>query len=86
MIEMRNTQHNSLNRRQLIKVGVLGAGLGLSDYFRAAHASQQSPTERSAVLVFLKGGPSHQDTFDLKPDAPAEYRGNFVRYVPMLLV
>ncbi|OYW20957.1 MAG: hypothetical protein B7Z55_06385 [Planctomycetales bacterium 12-60-4] len=32
---------------------------------------------RSAILVFVGGGPSHQDTFDLKPDAPAEYRGQF---------
>ncbi|MGB0582646.1 MAG: DUF1501 domain-containing protein, partial [Limisphaerales bacterium] len=33
--------------------------------------------QRSAILVFLRGGPSHLDTFDMKPDAPREYRGDF---------
>ncbi len=69
--------NDSMNRRQLIKLGVLGSGLGLGDYFRALSAAEKPNNERSAVLVFLKGGPSHQDTFDLKPDAPAEYRGEF---------
>ncbi len=69
------------SRRQALRVGVLGAGLGASlgwsDYLRAAEAASRRPSDRSAVLVFLKGGPSHQDTFDLKPEAPAEYRGEF---------
>lgn len=65
------------SRRTAIKIGVLGAGLGLSDYFRAAGAGETDSTDRSAVLIFLKGGPAHQDTFDMKPDAPAEYRGEF---------
>jgi hypothetical protein len=42
-----------------------------------ADQPSQQDQDRSAILVFLKGGPSHQDTFDLKPDAPAEYRGQF---------
>lgn len=76
---MRRSTRNSLNRRQAIQLGVLGTGLGLGDFFRlrAAEAAPQASSERSAVLVFLKGGPSHQDTFDLKPEAPAEYRGEF---------
>ncbi|QEG01591.1 hypothetical protein Mal15_56680 [Stieleria maiorica] len=65
------------SRRTAIKIGTLGFGLGLGDYFRLANASETRSTDRSAVLVFLKGGPSHQDTFDMKPDAPAEYRGEF---------
>ena len=66
-----------MSRRQAIKVGVLGSGLALSDYLRLLEASEQKEELRSAVLIFLKGGPSHQDTFDMKPDAPSEYRGLF---------
>lgn len=66
-----------LSRRQALKVGALGTGLSLSGFLRRlAHASEPDPG-RSAILVFLGGGPSHQDTFDLKPSAPAEYRGEF---------
>jgi hypothetical protein len=63
-------------RRQMLKVGVLGTGLTLSDYLRLNAADSQQKS-RSAILVFLRGGPAHQDTFDLKPQAPAEYRGQF---------
>lgn len=74
--------NSTTTRRTAIKVGALGAGLTLSDYFRVANANDSSatgsnPNEPSAILVFLKGGPSHQDTFDMKPNAPAEYRGEF---------
>lgn len=68
----------TLHRRRFLKVGALGAGLTLSQYFRLANAgAADAATQRSAILVFLQGGPSHQDTFDLKPDAPSEYRGEF---------
>ena len=67
-----------MHRRQFLKVGALGAGLTLSQYLRLTHAgAADTTTTRSAILVFLKGGPSHLDTFDPKPDAPAEYRGEF---------
>ncbi len=68
-----------INRRTAIQLGVLGGGLTLSQFLRATAAGAGEPQDssRSAVLVFLKGGPSHQDTFDLKPDAPSEYRGTF---------
>lgn len=66
-----------LTRRQMLKVGVLGSGLTLSNYLRMAEAAGTEDQKRSAVLVFLTGGPSHQDTFDLKPEAPSEYRGEF---------
>ena len=66
------------NRRQMLKIGALGAGLTLSDYLRlTAAADGKQDNGRSAILVFLRGGPAHQDTFDLKPNAPAEYRGEF---------
>ena len=56
---------------------MLGAGFSLSNYLRLQADSGHEDAQRSGILVFLAGGPSHQDTFDLKPDAPAEYRGQF---------
>jgi hypothetical protein len=68
-------------RRTALKVGALGAGLSLSQFLRLSHAfpaaGQMRDFGRSGILVFLQGGPSHQDMFDLKPEAPAEYRGQF---------
>ena len=66
-----------LTRRQWLSVGALGAGLTLSQYLRLQAAAPGKPVLRSAIFIFLEGGPSHQDTFDLKPDAPAAVRGKF---------
>ena len=52
-----------------VKVGAIGASLSLADYFRAQGAEGNEDIGRSAVLVFLGGGPAHQDTFDLTPTA-----------------
>ncbi len=65
------------SRRQMLKVGALGSALSLSDFLRLSADEGRQDSERSAILVFLGGGPSHQDTFDMKPNAPAEYRGQF---------
>ncbi|HYH68057.1 MAG TPA: DUF1501 domain-containing protein [Urbifossiella sp.] len=66
-----------VSRRGFVRAGVVG-GLGLAGYLRAAHAGAvKAPTANAAVFVFLGGGPSHIDTFDPKPDAPAEVRGEF---------
>lgn len=72
-------------RRDFLKVGALGlGGLSLSGFLRQAHASEQlsenrasSAKAKAAIFINLAGGPSHMDTFDMKPDAPAEYRGEF---------
>src|SRR5262245_18763734 len=65
------------NRRDVLRVGAFGAtGLGLADLIRA-RAGETSARERSCILVWLGGGPSHLETYDLKPDAPAEIRGIF---------
>ena len=68
-------------RRDLLHVGGLTAfGLGLSDLLRATSSAADSPIApkaKSCILIWLDGGPSHLDTFDLKPDAPAEIRGPF---------
>ena len=66
-----------LTRRQMLKVGVLGTGFTLSQYLRLHAAEPLKASKRSAIFIFMEGGPSHQDTFDLKPDAPADVRGEF---------
>ncbi len=67
----------NVSRRQILKVGALGTSLSLSNYLRLSAAEGKADEGRSAIFVFLGGGPSHQDTFDLKPNAPSEYRGQF---------
>lgn len=66
-------------RRQFMKVGMVGGlGLTLGDYFhmQAAQAAQDfDPKAESVIFIFLAGGLSHIDTFDPKPFAPIEYRG-----------
>ena len=70
---------DGVRRRDFLKVGVLGgAGLTLSNYLRIAQAGQvRQAKATSAIFIHLAGGPSHMDTFDLKPNAPSEYRGEF---------
>src|SRR5207249_4163746 len=60
--------------------GLLGtAGIALPDLLRlqAASAAPAASSDTSVILIFCHGGPSHLDTYDPKPDAPAEYRGPF---------
>ena len=53
-------------------------GLSLAGYLRMAEAGAIGPAKaQSAIVVWLGGGPSHFETFDPKPDAPAEIRGEF---------
>jgi hypothetical protein len=70
---------DGLSRRNFLQLGVAGlAGVGLPQLLRAraASASSTGATKDTAViLIWLDGGPSHMDLYDLKPDAPAEYRG-----------
>jgi hypothetical protein len=52
--------------------------LGLADYLRLAEAGEvRGGQASSAIFINLVGGPSHLDSFDMKPDAPLEYRGEF---------
>lgn len=66
-------------RRDMLKAGCIGlGGLTLSDYAFLAHAGQVTPSRaQRAIFIELPGGPSHMDTFDLKPDAPDSVRGTF---------
>jgi hypothetical protein len=70
---------DGVRRRDFLKAGLLGAsGLSLSSYFRLVDAGEvRSANANAAIFVNLGGGPSHMDTFDLKPNAPKEYRGEF---------
>jgi uncharacterized protein (DUF1501 family) len=70
---------DGVSRRDFLKVGVVGGlGFSLASYLRLAAAGVVRPTAaRGAIFIQLGGGPSHMDSFDLKPDAPAEYRGEF---------
>ena len=68
---------DGIRRRDFLKVGAIG-GLSLAGYLRLAQAGEvRSAKAKSAIFINLQGGPSHMDTFDLKPDAPAEFRGKF---------
>ena len=70
---------DGVTRRDILTVGSITAvGLGLAQALRC-HASQPQHhlSMPNCILVWLDGGPSHLDTFDLKPDAPPEVRGEF---------
>jgi hypothetical protein len=64
-----------------VRAGVTGAAtLGLTDLLRLerrAAAAGLEPSGKSLIVLWLWGGPSHMETFDLKPDAPLEFRGDF---------
>jgi Protein of unknown function (DUF1501) len=72
---------DGINRRNFLALGAFGAGLTLADQLRAKAATRTDTpslgTPKSAIMVYLPGGPSHMDMYDLKPGAPAEFRGEF---------
>jgi hypothetical protein len=74
----------TLSRRSFVHSGLAGlTSLGVADLLRAESLSASndksgaSPRGKSMIVLWLWGGPSHMETFDLKPDAPSEYRGEF---------
>src|SRR5205085_11146499 len=78
----RGVRHcDGLTRRELLRVGALGVGgLTLPGLLRLEHAAAATPGRRrarSVIVLFLNGGPSHLDMWDLKPEAPEEIRGTF---------
>ncbi|MCE9560984.1 MAG: DUF1501 domain-containing protein [Planctomycetes bacterium] len=65
-------------RRDFLRVGALGfGGLTLPDLLRLRAESGSSRSPRAVIMVCLAGGPSHMDMYDLKPNAPDDYRGEF---------
>jgi hypothetical protein len=74
--EFREDLH--LTRRSFVKAGILGsAGLSLAELLRHEASANPSTRRTSVIILWMRGGPSHIDMWDPKPDAPAEYRGEF---------
>lgn len=70
---------DGISRRGFLQAGALGiGGLTLADLLRLkAQGAVRPRAHKSIIMVYLHGGPSQIDTFDMKPDAPAEFRGEF---------
>ena len=69
---------DGVGRREFIKAGALGlGGLTLTDLLRHEAQAGNVTSNKAVINIHLGGGPSHQDMFDLKPDAPVEFRGEF---------
>jgi hypothetical protein len=75
---------DGISRRNFLRIGAFGAGLTLADMLRSraqasslGNTSKAASSNKAAIMIYLPGGPSHMDMWDLKPDAPAEFRGEF---------
>ena len=69
---------DGVSRRTFLKIGALGmGGIGLPDMLKAESASGIRRSHKAVIMIYLPGGPPHQDTFDIKVDAPSEIRGEF---------
>jgi hypothetical protein len=83
MLSVYHSKSSSLcdgfSRREFLRVGgLLVGGLSLADLLRiAAQGAGRTKRAKSVIMVYMHGGPSHIDMFDLKPHAPAEFRGEF---------
>src|SRR6266550_60725 len=74
------TTCDGITRRDFLQIGTLGAlGLSLSKFaaLRALGAVSSSKQDQACIMIFNLGAPSQVDTFDMKPNAPAEIRGPF---------
>lgn len=73
----RHRKGDGIRRRDVLNVGLLGGlGLSLADYLNLVQAGQvNKPKAQAAIFFNLAGGPPHLDLFDMKPEAPDEYRG-----------
>lgn len=69
-----------ISRRSFLEIGGLGLlGLGMSDFLRAesiAKAGGRKLKDKAVIFIWLPGGMSHLESYDMKPDAPLEYRGS----------
>ncbi len=70
---------DGISRRDFLRVGALTVGgLSLADLLRLKATAAEAPAAgKSVIMVFLHGGPSHIDMYDMKPRAPVEFRGEF---------
>lgn len=80
MTQQTPTCPGPVSRRDFLRLGTLGlSGLSLADVLRL-QAQAKSPTvddDTSVIYIWLPGGPPHMETFDMKPNAPPDYRGIF---------
>ena len=78
-IEGQPTQFcDRLPRRSFLKIGSLAlGGISLPEILRAEQQNGNASPHKAVIMVFLAGGPPHQDMLDLKPHAPSEFRGEF---------
>src|SRR5262245_31354629 len=69
---------DGVSRREFLTIGGLTlGGLTLPQILRAEQASGSASRHKGVIMIYMPGGPPHQDLYDLKPDAPAEVRGEF---------
>ena len=69
---------DGISRRNFLKIGGLAmGGMSLPQILQAEERVGIKKSQKSVIMIFLPGGPPHQDMFDLKPDAPADIRGEF---------
>ncbi len=67
-----------MGRRAFLQAGTVGAlGLSMTEVAALRGSDASVPKARAVIFLFLTGGPSQHDTFDLKPDGPAEFKGEF---------
>jgi hypothetical protein len=81
MLTLRGQRHqfcDGIGRREFLRIGALGlGGVTLAELLRREGRSDTTARRKSVIYIVLGGGPSHIDMYDLKPHAPAEYRGPF---------
>src|SRR5262245_28375394 len=69
---------DGISRRAFLRIGALTVGgLTLPDLLRLRSQAAGRQQGRAVIMVYLQGGPSHIDTYDMKPDAPLEFRGEY---------
>ena len=70
-----------VSRRSFMEIGGAACGLGLAGLLEAKSKSApvgQSGKDTSVIFVWMPGGPPHMEMYDMKPEAPKEYRGDFM--------
>src|SRR5688500_4148924 len=69
---------DGVTRRGFVKIGGLAmGGVAHADLLAAEAEAGIRRAHKAIIMVYMPGGPAHQDTFDLKPDAPSDIRGEF---------
>src|SRR5881398_836128 len=77
---MQHWQHATCTRRTALQagaIGLLGLGIGDLDGMRAGVRAAPAAQAKSVIFIFLSGGLAQHESFDLKPNAPADIRGEF---------